>query len=94
MLKNLTSVGRRCFLTGFGMVLFVVACAILARPSAHAQTPSSVCNSAGVPNPCVACGKYQCLPSMQGYQWGVCVLSTTTCYTALSFCTGYECDRG
>ena len=31
MLKNLTSVGRRCFLTGFGMVLFVVACAILAK---------------------------------------------------------------
>ena len=28
---------------------------------------------------------------MQGYQWGVCVLSTTTCYTALSFCTGYDC---
>ncbi len=92
MRKTLTSLGRRCFVVGLGLMLFVAACAILARPSAHAQVGNAVCNSTGATNPCVACGTYQCLPSMQGYKWGVCVDSNMTCYTALSFCTGYNCQ--
>lgn len=94
MINLSRSLMNRLLLAGLAVGI-VVACANIARPTAHAQVMATCTPSASYP--CATCqgtdGSYQCLPGLAGYQWGYCGgKQTNQCYLAMSPCYGYNCQ--